>query len=77
MRLQANQQPLHRTLLGQRIRKHRLRKKLTQEKTAEAAMLDAKYFGEVERGEAAISIDRLVNIAAALGTTVRELTRDF
>ena len=77
MRLQANQQPLHRTLLGQRIRKHRLRAKLTQEKASEAAMLDAKYFGEVERGETTISIDRLVNVATALGTTVRELTRDF
>jgi len=77
MRLQANQQPLHRTLLGQRIRKHRLRRKMTQETAAEAAMLDAKYFGEVERGETTISIDRLVNIATALETTVRELTRDF
>lgn len=77
MRLRTNQQPLHRTLLGQRIRKHRLRKKMTQEKAAETAMLDAKYFGEVERGETTISIDRLVNIANALGTTVRELTRDF
>lgn len=77
MRLQANQQPLHRTLLGQRIRKHRRMKKLTQEKASEAAMLDAKYFGEIERGETTISIDRLVNIAKALGTTVRELTRDF
>lgn len=77
MRLQANQQPLHRTLLGQRIRKHRRIKKMTQEEASEAAMLDAKYFGEVERGETTISIDRLVNIATALGTTVRELTRDF
>lgn len=77
MRLQANQQPLHRTLLGQRIRRHRHRRKMTQEKASEAAMLDAKYFGEVERGETTISIDRLVNIATALETTVRELTRDF
>lgn len=77
MRLQANKQPLHRTLLGQRIRKHRLRRKMTQEKTAEVAMVDAKYFGEVERGETTISLDRLVNVATALGTTVRELTRDF
>lgn len=50
---------------------------MTQEDVAEFAMLDAKYFGEVERGEITISVDRLVLIAAVLGTSVRGLTRDF
>ena len=77
MRLQVSHQPHHRVLLGERIRKCRRTRKLTQEKAAEAAMVDSKYFGEVERGETTISVDRLVQVASALGTTVKELTRDF
>lgn len=77
MRLQAQERPAFRILLGARIRKHRLSKKMTQEQAAELSNLDPKYFGEVERGETTISIDRLYILSQALGTSVRELTRDF
>lgn len=77
MRLQAHERPRFRLFLGNKIRKQRLSKKMTQEQAAEVSMLDPKYFGEVERGETAISVDRLYAISKALGTSVRELTRDF
>jgi len=48
-----------------------------QEQAGELPTLDPKYFCKVERGETTISIARLYALSKALGTNVRELTRDF
>jgi len=48
-----------------------------QEQAGELPTLDPKYFCKVERGETTISIDRLYALSKALGTNVRELTREF
>ena len=67
----------HRKALAEAIRAYRKRAKLTQERLGEAADLNPKYIGEVERCEKTISLDALVRIASALKVRVRDLTRDM
>lgn len=49
---------------------------MTQELLGEAADLNPKYIGEVERTEKTISVDALVRIAKALKVRLRDLVRD-
>ena len=49
---------------------------MSQEKLAEKADLHPVYFGQVERGEQAVSVHALVRIAKALGVKVRDLVAD-
>lgn len=67
-------QPAHRKLLGNAIRHYRKKAKMTQEKLGEAASLNPKYIGEVERAEKTISVDALVRISQALGVSVSDIT---
>ena len=60
-------------MLGRTIRRHRARRKVSQEKLAELADLHHNYVGELERGEKAASIDVLVKITRALRIRVRTL----
>lgn len=53
-------------LVGNRIKSLRLSRGLSQAKTAEASGVSPKYLGEVERGEANISIELISRIAAVL-----------
>jgi transcriptional regulator with XRE-family HTH domain len=46
---------------------------MSQEELAEKADLHPVYFGQVERGEQAVSIHALVRIAKALGIRFRDL----
>ena len=52
--------------LGRRLLQLRAERRLTQEELAGRAGLAPKYLGEVERGRANISVDRLDRLAAAL-----------
>lgn len=52
--------------LGSRIKSLRVQKGLSQDKLAEAAGLNGKYLGEVERGQSNISIVNLAKIAEVL-----------
>ena len=63
----------HRKQLGEVIRAERLARDLTQEQLAEKADLSLNFIGNVERGEQAVSLDSIVQIAAALKITVQEL----
>jgi len=63
-------------LIGGAIRLHRRKARLTQEKLSEAADLNPKYLGEVERGEKIISIEALLRIAKAIKTPIRVFFRD-
>jgi transcriptional regulator with XRE-family HTH domain len=65
--------PAHRKLLGQAIRCHRKKAKMTQEQLGEKASLNPKYIGEVERSEKTISVDALRRIAVALGVQLTDL----
>jgi DNA-binding XRE family transcriptional regulator len=53
-------------LFGKRVRSVRKAAKITQEEAAEAAGLNSKYFGEVERGEKQPSLKAILAFAKAL-----------
>ena len=59
--------------LGYKIRLTRLEKKMTQEVLAYETTLAAPYIGQVERGKANISVNKLEMIANALDVEVKEL----
>ena len=52
--------------VGSRIKSLRVNRKLSQAQIAEASGVSSKYLGEVERGEANISIELITRIATAL-----------
>lgn len=53
-------------LIGEKIRKLRLKRKYSQEQLAHEAQLGRGYFGRVERGEQNISVQNLIKIAVIL-----------
>ena len=60
-------------LFGERIRKMRTAKGLSQEALAQEAGLDRTYIGGVERGERNISLINIHKMATALGVPAAEL----
>ncbi len=56
-------------LFGKRVRAVRKAARVTQEKAAEQAHLNAKYLGEIERGEKRPSFEAIVALAKALHVT--------
>ena len=56
-------------LFGKRVRALRRAAKITQEDAAERARLNAKYLGELERGEKRPSFEAILALAKALGTS--------
>ena len=65
----------YRKLVGDKIRHNRKQAKLTQEDLAELVDIDAKYFGQVERGEETISLDSFIQIAKSLKIPASKLLR--
>ncbi len=63
-------------LLGKRIRDERLLLRLTLEKLAERTNKSINFIGQIERGEGKPSLETMVDIANALGTTVDSLLQD-
>jgi transcriptional regulator with XRE-family HTH domain len=59
--------------LGQKIRELRTKRGLSLDKLAEAANVNDKYLGEVERGQTNISVGKLCQIAAALDIKPHDL----
>ena len=53
-------------LFGNRVRKLRKERGLSQEELADKAELDRSYVGGVERGERNISLENICRIASAL-----------
>lgn len=60
-------------IIGQRIRKYRLKKGLSQEKLAELADCHPGYIGLVERGERNATIVSIERIASGLGLELSTL----
>lgn len=65
-----------RKTLGWNMKYHRMKEKLSQEQAAELCHISSKYWGKLERGEQAATIDTLEKIAAGLGISVTELLKE-
>lgn len=61
-------------IIGQRVRKFRLEKKLTQEKLSELADISLSFLGHIERGTRKMSVDTLLKLANALDVSPNDLT---
>jgi transcriptional regulator with XRE-family HTH domain len=62
-----------RATFGQRLRKLRKDKGMSQEALALEAGLDRTYVSGVERGERNISLENIERLAQALGVKIRDL----
>ncbi|MCI9122076.1 MAG: helix-turn-helix transcriptional regulator [Oscillibacter sp.] len=62
--------------LGKRIRDERLLLRLTIEQLAERVDKSTNYIGQIERNDGKPSLETIVDIANALGTTVDSLLSD-
>jgi transcriptional regulator with XRE-family HTH domain len=67
----------HRARFGERVRKLRLERGLTQEALAARAGLHSTYVGGIERGERNVGFDNIVKLARALGEHPAALFSDF
>lgn len=62
--------------LGERIRKVRKQKHLTQEQLAEVCGLSTAHIGHIERGTRALSIESLITISEVLNVSTDYLLLD-
>lgn len=68
---------MDRKLLGKRIREERLRSGLTQEQLAEQINVSTTYIGLIERGERAVTLEKIILLANCLHVTIDTLLNDF
>lgn len=59
--------------MGMRLKKKRKMLKLTQEQMAERLNVSIKHYGGVERGQAGLSIENLIEACKILGTDLNYL----
>lgn len=59
--------------VGQRIRNHRIRLELSQEKLAELSGVHPTYIGQLERGEKNATLESIEKIAKALNVSLSQL----
>ena len=62
--------------LGEKIKRERIRNRLTQEMLAEMADITSSYVGQIERGERKVTLSKLVRIANVLNVSVDYLLSD-
>lgn len=60
-------------LIGQRIKKRRTQKGITQEKFAEYLDVTVGYVSQIERGITKVNLERLASIAEFFGCSVMDL----
>lgn len=58
---------------GAKVRKYRLKKKLSQENFAELAGLHRTYIGQIECGKRNLALKNIAKLAKALNVSVKEL----
>lgn len=63
--------------IGQRIKKYRTQKKLTQEQVAEMAGISPKHLSRIENGHHNPRFDMIIQIAQALNIPTDALARDI
>lgn len=66
-----------RAAFARQLRETRLDRGLTQEQVAHRAGLDRSFYVEVETGKHSISLDRIFDVAAALGVTAKDLVPEL
>ncbi len=59
--------------LGEKLRKKRMERELTQEEVAYKSELDYSYYNQIENGRRNPSIEAIERIAKALGMSVKDL----
>ena len=65
--------PIHRRILGDAVRTHRKRVKMTQEKLAEKAGLSVVFISLLENGHRTVSVDALLKIARAMNLELKDI----
>lgn len=63
--------------IGENIKAHRQKQKLSQEELADICCLHRTYIGSVERGERNISLENIVAISRALKISPSTLLKDI
>lgn len=63
--------------LGEKVRRIRLERRLSQEKLALLSGLHRTYVGAVERGERNVTLKNVEKLAKTLDVTLEELFRDL
>lgn len=58
---------------GLKVREQRKLKKLSQERLALLCNIDRSYMGRIERGEVNVTIEKVYELAKALGVRVKDL----
>lgn len=58
---------------GSKVREQRKLKKITQEKLALICNIDRSYMGRIERGEVNVTLEKVYEIAKALGVSTKDL----
>ena len=61
--------------IGSRLKKRRKQLHLTQENMAEKLNISIKHYGEVERGNAGLSLENLVEVSDILGVSLDYLIK--
>lgn len=67
---------LNYTAFGQRIRRYRKLKNMTQEELSDAVSISISFLGHIERGTRKASMETMIRISSALGITPNELLTD-
>lgn len=62
--------------IGKRIKEKRIGQNMTQERLGELSELSIAHISHIENGHTKLSIESLVNIANALGTSADDLLQD-
>lgn len=53
--------------IGRRLKRYRVERELTQEKMAELMEISLTFYGQIERGESGISIEKIILLYECLG----------
>ncbi len=68
--------PFERSRFGEVVRERRTGLGMSQEQLAERVGCHRNYMGRIERGEQNITLDMMVRVVKALGTTIADLSTD-
>lgn len=75
--MNTNSENIHLKKLGEKIRRIRIDKHLSQEQLAHICGFDRTYISLVERAKRNLSVTNLCKFARGLGVTVSTLTKDI